>query len=212
MNIYALEFQVKKIFEPLFNFIKDSYFTKGKYPNLGLEKNALFSLEFSILAIVFGLILACAVIAYHKQVVGKIARTFVEQECNSKEKAKTLEELGLHKNPLIRNAVCHDKALSNYLACVGKEEYEADVKEKEEKDRAEGKKVKKAPTYLIDAKTDRFYIPEELSADAATRYRLKGSGPLATVLTILALTAVFVALFFTLPTILTFINGIFAKK
>ncbi len=187
----------------------------GYYANLDFEKTPLFSLPLAILFFFIGTIIACIVMTYNKQSVGKIVRAISKKGANSRENAKTLEELGFKGSYTVRNAVQRNLTLRRFVKCVEEEDYIARLTEEKAIDAAsEAPKQKKKkeeeelPKYYIDAEHDRFYIPEELMIRAEIRYEKKGSGKITTAISIILLIAGLVAVLVFLPQILEMINVI----
>ena len=200
-------------FEDVWNYLYDVYLrVDGNYENLGFEKTPLFSLRLTVLGIFVGAIIACAAMAYHKTVLGGIVRKMISAGAVDGERAMSAEELGFGKNPLAKNAFCRSVSLRRVVRCVGEDEFlrmQAEEKAEYDKKRAEGEKLPKFKEreYLVDIENDLFYIPEELRVRAELKFEKKGSGWLATVLSIVALAVIFFLLLLVLPQLLGFVDG-----
>ncbi len=188
----------------------------GYYENLEFDKTPLFSLPLAILFFFIGTIIACIVMTYNKQSVGKIVRAISKKGANSRENAKTLDELGLQSSYTTRNAVQRNITLRRFVKCVEEEDYIAKLTENAQNSDADTEKAtekKKSsedlPKYYIDAKNDHFYIPEELMIRAEIRYEKKGSGKITTAISIVLLIGGLIAVLFFLPQILEMVNVIF---
>jgi len=192
-------------FKNIWNYLYDIYLSSdGNYENINFEKTPLFSLRLTVLGIFIGAIIACVVIAYNKKVLGGAVRKIIAEEVLSPENAKTIAELGYEKNILLRNAFRSSVSLRKIVKCAGEEKFIAEQNERREaheKRRADGEKLPKFKQidYIIDLKTDRFYIPEELKYRADVKFEKKGSGWLATVITILLLIVAFFVVLLALP-------------
>jgi hypothetical protein len=199
-------------FEDVWNYLYSVYLSsEGSYENLGLEKMPLFSIRLTVLGIFIGIIIACIAMAYHKKVLGAIVRKMIALEALSPEAAKTSEELGYKKNFLIKNALERSTSLRSVIKCVEEEEFllaQAEAKAQQEQDGAEsGKKRRfREREYVIDASKDRFYIPEEKRIRAEIKFEKKGSGWLATVVSIILVIVLFFAVLLVLPQVLTYID------
>ncbi len=189
----------------------------GYYENIDFGKSPLFSMRLMILGIFIGAVVACLAMAYNKQMLGKIVRALINSEANSPESAKTLDELGLKKSYLAKNALRSSSTLGRFVKCVGAEEFYAKQRAEHEAletaPATEGEKTRKTPkykerSYMVDIDNDRFYIPEELRVRADIRYDKKGSGRLATAIAIIALTIGFIAVLLIMPWIFKTINSI----
>jgi hypothetical protein len=199
-------------FEDVWNYLYSVYLSsEGSYENLGLEKMPLFSIRLTVLGIFIGIIIACIAMAYHKKVLGAIVRKMIALEALSPEAAKTSEELGYKKNFLIKNALERSTSLRSVIKCVEEEEFllaQAEAKAQQEQDGTEsGKKRRfREREYVIDASKDRFYIPEEKRIRAEIKFEKKGSGWLATTVSIILVIVLFFAVLLVLPQVLTYID------
>ena len=203
-------------FEDVWNYLYDVYLrSEGTYQNLELQKMPLFSIRLTVLGIFIGIIIACIAMAYHKKVLGGIVRKLIEKECLSPESALGAEELGYKKNFLIRNALERSVSLRSIVKCVEEDEFLAQQAEQmalHDEKRKEDSSLKKFKEreYVIDAKSDRFYIPEEKRIRAEIKFEKKGSGWVSTVFAIIFIIILFFAVLLVLPQILTYIDGLLA--
>lgn len=216
MNIYALANSTdSSFFEDLWDFIYGTYLSvDGNYHNLGIDASMVTPVRIAALAIFLGTLLACVYMVYNKQVLGGAVRKMLseEQNCRSRENAKTLSELGLEKNIFIRGAVQRSTSLRRVVRCVGEEDFYREQNEKREeyeKKRAESKE--KMPRfrdieYRVDAKADRFYIPEELCDMASHKFDSKGFSWVSAVVGIIVLCICFFIVLLVLPKVLTMLN------
>ena len=194
-------------FKNVWNYLYDVYLSsEGSYENIGFEKTPLFSLRLTVLGIFVGAIIACLMMAYNKKVIGGAVRKMIADGVLSPDGAKTLEELGYRKNVIMRNAFRSSVSMRRVVKCVGEEEFIAEQNKKREEHEKRIEAGEKLPKfkeieYVIDPDTDKFYIPEELRIRAEVKFEKKGSGWLATVLTVLALCVAFFAVLLVLPLI-----------
>ena len=62
------------------------------------DSNALVSIQFIVMALAFGLIIAFIAVYYQRRVIGSFVRAIRNAEANDEESAKTLAELGQENN------------------------------------------------------------------------------------------------------------------
>lgn len=200
-------------FEDVWNYLYDVYLrVDGNYQNLGFDKSPLFSLRLLVLGLFVGGIIACIATAYHKQVLGGIARKLIEMSCISPESAKTAEELGYPKNPLVKNALLRSTSLRRVVRCVEEDAFYADQRadrEAYEKKRAENKELPrfKEREYIGDSKTDHYYIPEELRIRAEIKFEKKGSGWVSAVISVVLMLILFFIVLLVLPSVLQLVDN-----
>lgn len=225
MNFYALANSTDtSFFEDLWNFIYGTYLSvDGNYQNLGLDTGVVTSVRIIVLGIFIGTLLACVYMVYNKQVLGGAVRRMLseEQDCRSREKAKTLSELGLEKNILVRGAVQRSTSLRRVVKCVEEEDFYREQNERrEEYDKKRAESEKKMPRfreleYRVDPKADRFYIPEELCDMASHKFDSKGFGWVSAIIGIIVLCIGFFIILLVLPKVLTAVDdflGSFKNK
>lgn len=205
-------------FEDLWEFIYGTYLSvDGNYQNLGLDTGVVTSVRVIALGIFLGTLFACVYMVYNKQVLGGAVRKMLseEQDCSSSEKAKSLEELGLAKNPFIRSAVQRSVSLRRVVRCVEEEEFyraQAERKAEYDKRREQQKEVgAKLPKfheieYRVDPRNDRFYIPEELRSTAEGKFKSKGFSWGSAIIGILVLCIGFFIVLLVLPKVLTHVD------
>ena len=198
-------------FEDVWNYLYDVYIrSEGSYENLGLETMPLFSIRLTVLGIFIGMVVACIAMAYHKKVLGGIVRKLIATESLSPESAKTAEELGYKKNFLIKNALERSTSLKSVVKCVGEEEFytaQIGAKALHEQNASARKKKFRMREYMIDAAIDRFYVPEDKRIRVEIKFEKKGSGWLATTVSIIFVAILFFVVLLVLPQVLTYIDG-----
>ena len=201
-------------------WLDNIFSTSGDYEHLGIsgESNMLPSI---VIGIAIGFLIASCMVIFDKRVLGDFVRQLLSYECLSKESAKTLEELGYHKNSFVRGALKNGVSLRRVVKCVEEEEFLRSV----EKLRAEheasegasnGKKVKyQEPKFKMDPSVMHFYIPEEMKYTADVKFEKKGTGVHTLILSFVLVIAVAVALLFLIPELLQMFDnmvGIFDWK
>ena len=115
-------------------------------------------------SIYIGIMIACFVAVYQKNVVGKFVRTLLSAQATSPETAKTLEELGYGKKLGIRRHLRGKTALSSIVYVEGKD-----------LQRDKSGNILPAIRNKVNFDRDKFYIPEELKHRAEVRFEKKGS-------------------------------------
>ena len=197
----------------LWAYITETYFTIdiSQYRNLGIElgNNGVINLSWAIIGIFLGMIVAAILGVYEKKGLGEFVRKLIYEECYTPESAKTLYELGFHKNAAVRGAL-RSGSLSKIVICTQKKEYDDAVAQKkaeyEQYAAADSPAFRSIP-YKIDYQKDTFYIPKDDSYAADVRYDKKGSGLIAVLVVagLSVLLAVFVI--FILPDMLQMLDN-----
>ena len=103
-----------------------------EYEHLGIsgESGMIPSI---VIGIAVGFLVAACMAIFDRRVLGDFVRQVLSHECYSKESAKTLEELGYHKNSFVRGALKSGVSLRRVVKCVEEEEFLLNL----EKERAE---------------------------------------------------------------------------
>ena len=200
------------IYERFFNPNLNDY----EYVSFG---EGFFSLNSIIWGLVIGFFLASCMTIFDKHVLGDFVRCVLSEEAVSKEKAKTLSELGYMRNSIIRGALRSGYSLRRVVKCVEEEEFllEVEAMQKEYEAATAGTRALpfKAPKFKMDPSTMHYYIPEELKYTAEFKFEKKGTNFRSLLLAgaIFLVCAAFIAFF--LPDLLQFIDniiGIFDSK
>ena len=168
--------------EELWNYVVDKYFSLELpvFENFSIQSNELFSLRWTVIGLTIGIIIASIVTVYNKKYIGDFVRHLVSQECLDAKSAKTLAELGYHKNRAIRNVIKTNGTISRWVRCVEEDEFLLEVEkmreahEEEHKDKKRPPKFK-APIFKRDPKTMHFYIPEEICDTAEVKFDKTGA-------------------------------------
>ena len=161
-----------------------------------------------VIGIAVGFLIASCMAIFDRRVLGDFVRQVLSHECHSKESAKTLEELGYHKNSFVRGALKNGVSLRRVIKCVEEEEFLSNL----ERERAEfeaahaepnGKKPRfQEPKFKMDPSVMHYYIPEELKYVADVKFEKKGTGVHTLVLTFILVIALAIAFLFLIPELL----------
>ena len=177
----------------LWDYFVDKYFTirfeEYNYQNINVGRSGMISARAVVVAVFFGIIVAATVAMFQKRTLGDLVRALDRENANKPEEAKTLADLGLIRNPAIKQDLRSGTALKRVVRCVEEEEYLAARAEKKaafEADAANAKKKWKDIPYRYNFATDHFYIPEEKMFGAVTHFNKKGSNPLVLAFTVVA--------------------------
>lgn len=201
------------LLEEIWSYISEKYLTLdvSMYQNLDIDlgKGGVINLSWAIVALCLGMVLAAILGVYEKKGLGEFVRKLIYEECYTPETAKTLYELGYHKNSAVRSAL-RSGSLSRIVVCTQKKEYDdavAQKKQEYEANSAKGAPAFRSVAYKIDYQNDTFYIPKDKSYAADVRYDKKGSGWIAVL--VVAVLSVLIALFviFILPDMLQMLDN-----
>ena len=204
-------------FEDIWNYLYDAYFNIGDgYTNLGTEASPLITVGAVVFGVYIGIMIACVVMVYNRQVVGGAVRRMLEKKIHSKEDAVTLSELGYKKNFIMRSMFRDSNSLRRVVKCVEEEAFYTEqnkARSEYDKKREAGKKLPRfrEEIYRVDIENDHFYIPQDLELTATTKFRKKGSTWVSMVISIIVLTVAFFALLLFLPWFLGQLDGAFGN-
>ena len=204
-------------FEDIWNYLYDAYFNIGDgYTNLGTEASPLITVGAVVFGLYIGIMIACVVMVYNRQVVGGAVRRMLEKKIHSKEDAVTLSELGYKKNFIMRSMFRDSNSLRRVVKCVEEEAFYAEqnkARTEYDKKREAGEKLPRfrEEIYRVDIENDHFYIPQDLELTATTKFRKKGSTWVSMVISIIVLTVAFFVLLLFLPWFLGQLDGAFGN-
>ncbi|MBQ3483413.1 MAG: hypothetical protein IJA78_04480 [Clostridia bacterium] len=150
-----------------------------EYEHIAFDASARATARTVILGVAIGIVLAALYNFYLKAVPGGVVRALLFAEALSDERAKSLADLGLARNPLYGFAVAHDLTLRRVLR-------------RAENEAGEG---------------ERYYIPEDEKYRAQVRFESKGNGVVSLILSVAIAFAVAVLLIKLLPVLLGVIDG-----
>lgn len=180
----------------LLTYLEERYFHVqfGAYEHISLGASASSMVQTIILALVFGIILASVVTAYTRTKYGDFVRKLIHCGCLSEETAKTLKELEEFQNSSIRRALLRSPTLQKYVVRVlppsnvqmDLSRSEAEELFKQEQNPGMLERIRKRKKEAAEFSVARFYLPEELKAQAEERFERKGSGWSVVLITIAA--------------------------
>ena len=196
-----------EFFNSIWSYLYEAYIKTDS--SLG-GQDSLVTVGTVVLGLFIGSIIACVVIMYNRNLLGGVIRKMLSLDISTRESAKTVEELGYKKNIFIRSFFRDSESLRRIVKCVEEDDFYAEqetIKEKLDEARKENKKLPKfrEQIYRADVDNDHFYIPENLREIAEKRFNKKGSGWVSMIVAIIALTAIFIVLLFTLPLLFDFL-------
>ena len=129
-----------------------------------------------IIPLVTGVIIAAGAVLFNKQIIGKFVKRLFDENADSEQNAKTLEELGFQKNRILRYSLRDGSTLRKVVMA-------SPVSNDEEE--------KKTPP--------RYYIPEEHAYRAEVIYNPDGSSVLTILIAIIMFIAVTLLLLVIIP-------------
>lgn len=204
--------------------------TEQQYENLSLA-NPLLSAKLIIIAVMLGVFVAALVSFYNKNVLGRFVRALKKENCNDKNSAKTVAELGFADDRLILNSLRRG-TLSRMVKCVGREELAEKILAEESlgkdsrksvgdddggvfsAERQAARKARNAAmcgNYKNNLDIDRFYLPNDNKGKAESLQKLfetNGTGVISLVLTGAFCIIIGSFLIRAIPWILSFIDGL----
>ena len=214
--IYALSAASPSLWEEIWAYIEEKYFTMDWYSYnfsyISVSDSGLISIRTGVAALLLGVIIASALAVFQKRTLGDLVRAIDREWCVTPESAKTLTELGLIRNTAIKNDLRHGHALRRVVRCAEEEAYNSAraQQHRELTEAAEAgdplaiatlKKWRDIP-YTLNFETDHFYIPESLIYGADNQFDKKGTTPLTLVTCIIVCVVLLIAICFFLPEIL----------
>ena len=187
------------------------------YQNFELY-NPFITIDLIVWAMFAGFVVAALMAVYNKRVIGGFVKSVISGDCLSPEKAKTIVDLGYGTDWFIKNALRTDTVLRRFVVRVDGNAGEsgdvsaptpASASEAEDGDGGKNKmsKRKKPMREVIDFKTAKFYIPEELKYRAEVRYAGRGTDIIAFGVCVVILAAAAFAAIFMIPELLQLIDN-----
>lgn len=189
-------------FKKWWETLSDRIFMDQSYENL--NENSLFSVPLIVIGIFVGVAIALIVNVFTKRVLGEMVRKLLAEEVTSEASAKTLEELGLGKNPFLRHAVKGNVSLRRVVYCREEEEFLRE--EEKQRESADSPKKFKYKPFRIQPKEHHFYIPEEQRDTAAVKFENKGTSFVALGILLLVLLVGLIAVLFALPHLMEWLD------
>lgn len=195
------------------NFYQTHFSTSGDYENLGISDGGIMSLESIVIGIAVGFFIASCMAIFNRRVLGDFVRQVLSSECHSPESAKTLEELGYHKNAFIRGSLKGGVSLRRVIKCVEEEAFYAEVAKKRAEFEAkhansQGKAPKfREPKFEVPLLSRHYYIPEELKYIADVKFEKKGTNWIVLVLAFVLFAAIAVGFLLAVPELLQMLDN-----
>lgn len=166
----------------------DALYPEYHYENI-TSPFPLLSLNWMLIGLYVGIIAALILVSWRKGYMGNVIRSLLKAEAFSEETAKSPEELGLEKKPILKRALKRQR-FGGLVKCVG-----VDLLEKKP-----------------DFSSARYYIPEDRRYRAEDSYSRRGVGVPMIIFWAIVLIPVFMVLRFAIPELLqlvdNFITGI----
>ena len=180
----------------LITYFHQTYFSIqfGAYNNFSISEQSARIINQMIPALIWGMIIAAIVTVYSRRSIGGFIQTLLKKEALSPDSAVTLLDSGSFRSTVVRRQLCRNAYLKKVVLCC---EEQAFLEEK-------GKDA----AYKIDFTKDHFYIPEDLKYRAEFRFRTKGTGWMAVVMTVILVPVVVGLLCRFMPNILQFVDAI----
>ena len=162
-----------------------------------LFTNPDMSLELVLWSMFAGIIAACFMAVYNRNVPGKIVRLLYKREAHSPADSLTLKELGLAKNPLIRWSLRRGGSLRKVV-------YEFDPFAGNPALQAVHPKSRRRNLNLL-----RFYIPTEVHERAEFMYIREGTTIMMALLSVAVFVGVVLFCLFVIPGLLDLLTALF---
>ena len=194
------------LFEELLTYIVSKYLTPNfgayEYTNIEIDTDPLVSPAMIVLAGFIAVIAGASAVIFNKRVLGRLVRRILRADALSPDRAKTLSELELGDNKLIRLFI-NRMTLSKAVRCREEDEYygieyvpvpPVDYSGKEDGEEPTAEELsgdKSRDVYAISLNTprklryrrdpdkDHFYIPEHRRHHSAVRFDSKGTNPMS---------------------------------
>lgn len=165
----------------------------GQYDNFEINQTSFVAIQYVIIGIFFGIILASLSALYNKRVLGGFIRALIKRGATSPEAAMTLSELGFSKNPFVKYSLSRGYTLKRSVCRIDTEEAAEGAAAKSDRDGLDGA---------------RFYIPEEKKYAMENKFEAKGTNWLTFALTVIISLVLVGATVLFLPEILRFADNL----
>ncbi|MBE6714637.1 MAG: hypothetical protein E7575_05070 [Ruminococcaceae bacterium] len=172
--------------------------------------NSTFSLNAIIWGICLGLAAGVAAYIFSKHFSSKLIKALVLNECNSKDNAKTPEELGLKPTAALSLRLADVKTVRKYVLIANEEEC---IVEKKQTKLSKFSGLVRRLFYndtdkkRYDMTKARLYIPEDKRHTAEIRYESKGSPWIIAIIAAILFIGAAVALTLCMPKLLELTDG-----
>lgn len=164
----------------------------GQYDNFTINQTSFVAIQYVIIGIFFGIILASLSALYNRRVLGRFIREIIKRGATSPEGALTLDELGFSKNPFVKYSLSRGYTLRRSVCRIDEDE-SGDEAAAAKKDGLSGA---------------RFYIPEEKKYAMENKFEAKGTNWLTFALTVVVSLVLVGATVLFLPEILRFADNL----
>ncbi len=199
------------LIEELWEYLEGKYFSVdvGRYEHISIGSGSLVTLQKVVLGICLGVIIAAAIACYDKNRLGAFVRKIVKEQALWPDKAKTLTELGFHRNGGVKASLRSSHKLGKVVHCVEKEQYQKQVEMAREAYIAEHGNEEGffMPEYRMDLNNDHFYIPDEEHYRAEVRFENRGSGWRAFILVCITAIVAAALICFLLPDMIQLVDN-----
>lgn len=178
------------------------------YENFDLTQ-PLFTMDM----IIWGAVIGCGIGAIwsviSRRSLGMLIKKLKAAGADTPEKAVTLSELGLSKNPLLKQALKAGKPLRRYVQCANEDEFAVQRPSEEKAAKAVRKifSLEAEEKVLTDYTRARYYLPDEARYTAEVRYDMKGTDPAGLVISLILLIGLGFGLRFLIPELLTLLDN-----
>ncbi len=204
-----MTYYVSTLSASLSGWFHSLFSSSEEYENLGITGGSM--IPSIVIGIAIGFLIASCMAIFDKRVLGDFVRQVLSYECLSRESAKTLEELGYHKNSFVRGALKSGVSLRRVVKCVEEEIFLENVEKERaayEAAKSDEKKPKfREPKFKMDVSVMHFYIPEEMKYMADVKFEKKGTGVHTLVLAFVLVIAITFALLFFIPELLQMLDN-----
>ena len=178
--------------------------TVAKYQHIRFDEADASLLQIIIWGLCIGAVLASLLSLYQQNVPGRLVRALLRAEAHTADTAKTLDELGLSRRPLITRELRRGTVLKKFVCSAADGEEQGKTSSKAE-NKAEG--AENAPSAAAK-EVPLYYIPTELKYRAEIRYAKKGNSLLSFAITVALSVAMGVLLMKLIPFVLSMIDAI----
>lgn len=144
----------------------------------------LLNLNWMLIGLYVGIVLALILVSWRRGYMGNVIRSLLKAEAFSEETAKSPEEIGLEKKPILKRALKRQR-FGGLVKCTG-----VDL-------------LAKKPDFTAA----RYYIPENRRYQAEDRYNRKGIGVPMIIFWAIFLIPVFMVLRFAIPELLQLVDN-----
>lgn len=201
--------------EELVDYFVTKYLTPNfgayEYTNIKVDTDPLVTPAMIFVGAFIAVMAGAAAVIFNRRVLGRLVRRLIRNDALTPDKAKTLDELALSDNRIIKFFL-NRTTLAKAVRCVEEDEfyglkyvpyihedYSGTKSEEVEENEREARKndaytvsinTPRKLRYKRDPGKDHFYIPERKKYHASVRFDIKGTNPLS----LLILAAVYIVL------------------